>query len=394
MTSNMAKVKQEIQEDHQDFEAAEERAEKKMIRAFKELEIGAVIEFFKKLADYHKKINKKKVSPIIETRELYFNSVGQEALNLSYNLETMKDPLKAAETIREASLYCLAISDGKKKNDVELSGMMFTKFLKAVNSVRDAKGVTIDGKLARVFCENLTTRRALSAIAVDLYNLSGRSDFVAKNLITSYTALGESRAELIKNNAKPCELPWIKSNIPTGLGSWKPKLKEIKIAPISQGNRIESVALMDIDTHTELMEFFNRPNKDVIADLMEEDARTEAVKFARSSLRRIEGKGYKGSKMLSSEIESRLGYTAAEFKAHITKHFKHGMSWENRDLWHIDHTIPLSQFIKSGIKDISIINHLDNLRPLWAIENLRKQAKPVTDKELRKFVKRVSNSPT
>lgn len=68
-----------------------------------------------------------------------------------------------------------------------------------------------------------------------------------------------------------------------------------------------------------------------------------------------------------------LGYSAMQLKEHIEKQFTDGMSWDNWGKWHIDHIKPVSSFDKS--EKISIINSLDNLQPLWAVENLKKSNK-------------------
>lgn len=70
-----------------------------------------------------------------------------------------------------------------------------------------------------------------------------------------------------------------------------------------------------------------------------------------------------------------LGYTSADLKAYLESMFKPGMSWLNRSEWHIDHIKPVIQFIKEGITDPAIICALSNLQPLWAQENLQKNAK-------------------
>jgi len=70
-----------------------------------------------------------------------------------------------------------------------------------------------------------------------------------------------------------------------------------------------------------------------------------------------------------------LGYTPQELKAHLESRFENDMTWNNRGAWHIDHIKPIAQFIKEGIIDPSIINALDNLQPLWAIDNLSKGSK-------------------
>jgi hypothetical protein len=53
--------------------------------------------------------------------------------------------------------------------------------------------------------------------------------------------------------------------------------------------------------------------------------------------------------------------------------FKNGMTWENYGEWHIDHIRPVSSFDKDD--EVSVINSLENLQPLWAYENLSKSKK-------------------
>lgn len=68
-----------------------------------------------------------------------------------------------------------------------------------------------------------------------------------------------------------------------------------------------------------------------------------------------------------------LGYSAIQLKEHIEKQFTEGMSWDNWGEWHLDHIRPVSSFNKS--EKMSIINSLDELQPLWALDNLRKSNK-------------------
>lgn len=73
--------------------------------------------------------------------------------------------------------------------------------------------------------------------------------------------------------------------------------------------------------------------------------------------------------------ETILGYTFDDFRLHLEKQFKPGMTWANHGEWHIDHIKPISVFVKEGISDMRVINALSNLQPLWAKDNLSKQAK-------------------
>ena len=71
-----------------------------------------------------------------------------------------------------------------------------------------------------------------------------------------------------------------------------------------------------------------------------------------------------------------LGYTKEQLKERLESQFLPGMTWENHGkVWHIDHIKPVSAFTKEGITDPKIMCALDNLQPLWAIDNLKKNAK-------------------
>lgn len=76
-----------------------------------------------------------------------------------------------------------------------------------------------------------------------------------------------------------------------------------------------------------------------------------------------------GLKKEASTIEL-LGYSATDLKDHIESLFEDGMSWNNWGEWHIDHTYPLSLF--SELTPISEVNSLSNLKPMWALDNLKK----------------------
>jgi len=74
-------------------------------------------------------------------------------------------------------------------------------------------------------------------------------------------------------------------------------------------------------------------------------------------------------------LQSSLGYSGYELLAHIERQFVGGMSWDSRSKWHIDHIVPISQFLAEGVTDPAVINRLSNLRPIWAVDNLAKGAK-------------------
>lgn len=75
--------------------------------------------------------------------------------------------------------------------------------------------------------------------------------------------------------------------------------------------------------------------------------------------------------------ESLVGYTVEDLKLHLEQQFSLGMSWENRDRWHIDHILPVTSFDFSSAEDdeFRACWALTNLRPLWADENKCKSDK-------------------
>lgn len=75
--------------------------------------------------------------------------------------------------------------------------------------------------------------------------------------------------------------------------------------------------------------------------------------------------------------EALVGYTLDKLKIHLEKQFKPGMSWENYGEWHLDHIVPISafNFEKPEDDDFKRCWALKNLQPLWASDNLKKQAK-------------------
>ena len=72
-----------------------------------------------------------------------------------------------------------------------------------------------------------------------------------------------------------------------------------------------------------------------------------------------------------------LGYSVKALMDHLESKFQPGMTWDNQGKWHIDHIIPDSHFKYSSAEDESFKKcwALDNLQPLWAIDNIRKSNK-------------------
>ena len=70
-----------------------------------------------------------------------------------------------------------------------------------------------------------------------------------------------------------------------------------------------------------------------------------------------------------------LGCTSAFFRSYIEKQFVDGMTWENRDKWHIDHRVPCAAFNMLDPLEQRYCFWYKNHQPMWAIDNLSKSNK-------------------
>lgn len=117
-------------------------------------------------------------------------------------------------------------------------------------------------------------------------------------------------------------------------------------------------------------------------------ARDSAAKYQRE--RRLKNPKYAMGARMSAAIyqslrdakagrswEKIVGFTKDELAAHLERQFSRGMSWKNYGEWHIDHIRPISSFNYSSENDAEFRAcwSLANLRPLWALENLSKNAR-------------------
>ncbi len=72
-----------------------------------------------------------------------------------------------------------------------------------------------------------------------------------------------------------------------------------------------------------------------------------------------------------------VGYTLSKLKNHLESQFTEGMSWDNYGKWHIDHIIPQSFFVFDSSDDVEfkMCWRLENLQPLWAMDNFVKNGR-------------------
>jgi hypothetical protein len=100
--------------------------------------------------------------------------------------------------------------------------------------------------------------------------------------------------------------------------------------------------------------------------------KTDMGLVLRKRLRNRVYKVLKGKNKSKSTMEL-LSIPHLDFlKIYIECKFKEGMTWENRNLWHIDHIKPCSSFDLTKPEEQAKCFHYTNLQPLWASENLSK----------------------
>lgn len=109
------------------------------------------------------------------------------------------------------------------------------------------------------------------------------------------------------------------------------------------------------------------------------DENYKVMTVMRDHLRRINNKCRGIKEGSTTEV---LGYSVDQYKKYLESCFQEDMSWDNYGkLWHIDHSTPITRYIKSGVTDPKIINSLSNLIPMWKEHNLDK-----FDKTLREWL--------
>ena len=98
----------------------------------------------------------------------------------------------------------------------------------------------------------------------------------------------------------------------------------------------------------------------------------------------LRGRTYKAFKYKgfskTSKTKEMLGAEWDLIKLHIERQFTKGMNWDNYGEWHIDHIIPLAS--AKTPERLKQLCHYTNLQPMWAEENLSKNAKIIGQQTL------------
>lgn len=82
-----------------------------------------------------------------------------------------------------------------------------------------------------------------------------------------------------------------------------------------------------------------------------------------------------------------LGCTFKKIRNHLESKFETGMTWDNHGDWHIDHIVPLSNAMDK--KQLSHLLRWQNVRPLWAEVNLRKNKGSISNEKLDEINKKM-----
>lgn len=118
------------------------------------------------------------------------------------------------------------------------------------------------------------------------------------------------------------------------------------------------------------------------------DPKFKAAKIARTHLQRVISYAKLSKNKGTFDI---LGYTAEEFRLNMESKFKDGMSWENYGSdWHVDHIKAVALFDLIDLKDVALVNSLDNLEPVFVNDHkiktiqdiIKIRKKKIMDKEL------------
>lgn len=99
--------------------------------------------------------------------------------------------------------------------------------------------------------------------------------------------------------------------------------------------------------------------------------KTDPVYAMADRIRSLIGSSFKRRGYTKRSTSSRiLGCDWDEFAHHIERQFTKGMTWDNRDRWHLDHIVPMSTAKTED--EVIALNHFTNLRPMWASDNISK----------------------
>jgi len=125
------------------------------------------------------------------------------------------------------------------------------------------------------------------------------------------------------------------------------------------------------DRVKEYLKQYQKANRDKINSYITERRKRDPLYKLKHNTRNLIRQSIKNNGYTkNSKTNQILGCSYEQFKQHIELQFTEGMNWDNRNLWHLDHIIPISLGLTE--EEILALNHYTNFQPLWAEDNIQK----------------------
>jgi hypothetical protein len=119
-------------------------------------------------------------------------------------------------------------------------------------------------------------------------------------------------------------------------------------------------------------------NRVYIKDRLKKDDLYKLTQYTRHLIGTSFKRACKGGIKRKNKTEDILGCSFEELMIHLQNKFTKDMCFENYGKWHIDHIIPISS--AKTEEEIIKLNHYTNFQPLWAVDNLKKSNKLISNK--------------
>jgi hypothetical protein len=134
--------------------------------------------------------------------------------------------------------------------------------------------------------------------------------------------------------------------------------------------------------------YYEAKKKKVIAGARRRYAIDDAYCLAAKTRTRIKGALRASGLKKSTRTIKLLGCNWEAYRKWIESHFTDGMSWENQDDWHVDHTYPVMPALQQfGEAALPVVFNYRNCKPMWAAENFSKNATIPPDDEIHPWVR-------
>lgn len=179
-----------------------------------------------------------------------------------------------------------------------------------------------------------------------------------KNLDVSLYHKCKSRADGLQGMCKNCHKLY--------RNQWLNKNKEIykESCKLWASKNKKHIYNIQKQWRTENQEYFRQHQREYKAQKRQNDPMFRITSNLRNRVR----KAIKGINKSKTTIEL-LGCTIEDFKNHIEKQFKKGMSWDNYGKWELDHIKPCCSFDLTQESEQKLCFHYSNTQPLWKVEH-------------------------